>query len=1200
VVAIQLKNIGVKRKASIGIAAAVFVAGFGIFQFISSNVAQAAARTWVGGGATAVFSDPANWSGGVIPADGDTIIMDEATIPSETDRNLVVTNDISGLELTGISFVNSNPDSDGFYITGNAMSIEGAIETDDIHMEPGSGVFLALNHIVADLTLTGPLTIEGVVIGDTTVAHSLNIGAFPLELINKGDEVLCASTGIVNDVTGSGAITISSSGENNAVQIAGQNDGFTGSITVASGAGLMFGADSARNASVIRSEGVLALAYDTIGQTGPIAIETPLQLAGTVRATGVDGFSLGGCAGELSDASYVLDGGVELIGNLTYEGYTGDVLPIDTHINAPYRPHQYSITTSAEYDGVITADAPIVDTAPDAPTGLFAAPSGSQIALSWTAPANNGGRAITDYVVQYKLAADATWTTFNDGTSTSTNATITGLPTGQIYDVRVSAVNGIGTGAAVSEAGVVVVGIAGAPTGLSGTPAAGQVALSWTAPANNGGSAITDYTVEYKLNADTTWTEFAHTASTATGRTVTGLMDGARYDFRVATVNAQGQSGFAAITNVAVPAVVAGTPTSLNGTPSDSQVTLSWIAPANNGGSAITDYVVQYKLAADAGWTTFNDGTSASTGATVTGLANGNTYDFRVAAVNGAGTSSYATVSDVVLAAVAPDAPTGMSAKPGNGQVALSWTAPTDDGGSAITDYTIQYKVSADSAWSTFAHSASATTSRIVTGLSNGSTYDFRVAAVNAQGTSLYVTTTNILVPAVVADAPARLNAVPAVGEVALSWTAPANNGGSPVTDYAVQYKLSADVSWTTVNDGVSMAVNVTVTGLENGLSYDFRVAAVNGAGTSSYATETNVVTPVVAPSAPLNLSAVPAVGQVLLDWDAPVSTGGATITDYIIEYKLAANATWSAFAHTASGATARTVTGLTNGAIYDFRVSAVNTAGTGPQASVTDITVETSVASAPQSLNTTPSSEQVILDWSAPVTDGGATITDYVIQYKLSSSSVWTTFVHGSSAATTATITGLTNDELYDFRVAAVNAKGQGAFATVSDIEVSAGTTVADAPTNVEAAVDSAEQIVLEWDAPANNGGFPITEYVVGYKLAADATWSYVTVPVADGTSYTFTDEITQTGVYDFSVTAVNAEGQGATAALVGFEYTVAEENEGGLTDPNAPGAPNTGVGQFVAGDVALVLVNLLVASGLVGWFATLAIRRYKKNSQK
>jgi hypothetical protein len=85
--------------------------------------------------------------------------------------------------------------------------------------------------------------------------------------------------------------------------------------------------------------------------------------------------------------------------------------------------------------------------APPAPTSLASPSQGSgSVYLTWAAPANDGGSAITDYVVQYSSNSGSTWTTFSDGTSTALNATVTGLTNGTAYQFRVAAVNAIGTG----------------------------------------------------------------------------------------------------------------------------------------------------------------------------------------------------------------------------------------------------------------------------------------------------------------------------------------------------------------------------------------------------------------------------------------------------------------------------------------------------------------------------------------------------------------------------------------------------------------------------------------------------------------------------------------------------------------------------------------------------------------------------------
>jgi hypothetical protein len=132
---------------------------------------------------------------------------------------------------------------------------------------------------------------------------------------------------------------------------------------------------------------------------------------------------------------------------------------------------------------------------------------------------------------------------------------------------------------------------------------------------------------------------------------------------------------------------------------------------------------------------TFSDGTSATTSATVTGLTNGVAYTFRIAATNAAGTSAYSSASTAVTPAGVPAAPDAPTPTAGNGSVSLSWTAPSANG-SAITDYKVYYATSAGGSYTLFSDGTSTTASATVTGLTNGTSYYFKIAAVNAVGDS--------------------------------------------------------------------------------------------------------------------------------------------------------------------------------------------------------------------------------------------------------------------------------------------------------------------------------------------------------------------------------------------------------------------------------------------------------------------------------
>ncbi len=733
-------------------------------------------------------------------------------------------------------------------------------------------------------------------------------------------------------------------------------------------------------------------------------------------------------------------------------------------------------TGIALYDWSVSFDEEITETTyPNAPTSLAVTPASTQATLVWLEPEVDGGDSLSDYIVEYKTGTATSWTTFSDGTSTATSATVTGLSNGTLYAFRVSAVNSVGRSNPSAVAYSTPGGAPNAPTSLSATGGNAQASLSWTAP-SDGGSPITDYVIEYKLSTDSTWTTFSDGTSTSTNAIVTGLSNNTAYNFRVYAVNASGTSSASSTAN-ATTSGVPDAPTSLAAVSGNMQITLSWTAPAANG-SAITDYVIQYQVAPATYFTIYSDGISVATSATITGLTNGVEYTFIVYAVNDIGTSSGSS-STTGTPATTPDEPISLSVTPGNTQVVLTWLGPLSDGGDAITDYVVEYKTSVATSWSTFSDGTSTATGATVTSLSNGTAYDFRVSAVNGVGTGT-VSSTESATPRTTPGAPTSLGTTAGDSQVALAWTAPVSNGGSAITDYVIEYKLHADSSWTTFSDGTSTSTSATVTGLTNGSSYDFRVYAVNGAGTST-ASSPATDTPLAVPSAPTGLSATAGNGQVGLSWGAPVSDGGDAITDYIVEYKLSTDSSWTTFSDGTSTSTSTTVTGLSNGSSYNFRVSAVNGVGTGSASSTATATPSTTPGT-PSGLAATAGDEQVTLSWTA-ASSGGSAITDYLIEYKLSADSVWTTFADGTSAAVSAVVTGLTNDSSYDFRVTAVNINGSGSAsstATATPVDAPAPaptTTTRRTSVNYILALQAAQQQAAA--KPSQSGGQPGTTYV-------------------------------------------------------------------------------------------------------------------------
>ena len=194
---------------------------------------------------------------------------------------------------------------------------------------------------------------------------------------------------------------------------------------------------------------------------------------------------------------------------------------------------------------------------------------------------------------------------------------------------------------------------------------------------------------------------------------------------------------------------------------------------------------------------------------------------------------------------------------------------------------------------------------------------------------------------------------VPGDASLTVAWAAPINTGSSAITAYDLRYIETgaadkSDANWTVVEDvwgAGSGSLQYTLSGLTGGTQYDVQVRAVNAAGASAWsAAVTGTTTSAVVPAAPTGLTAAVAAGkaQVVLSWIAPTDTGGAPITGYKIEGSDDGNNPWTEVITTTGDATGYTDEGAdSNGPMFEvgttrhYRVSAINSVGTGPPSNV-------------------------------------------------------------------------------------------------------------------------------------------------------------------------------------------------------------------------------------------------------------------------
>ena len=649
-----------------------------------------------------------------------------------------------------------------------------------------------------------------------------------------------------------------------------------------------------------------------------------------------------------------------------------------------------------------------------------------------------------------------------------------------------------------------VTAVDGSPTSLS---------VNWTAPTNTG-PAIDDYDLRYREGTTGIWTNGPQNQP-GTSATIPGLTESTSYQVQVLARNAEDDSPWSLPGSGQTGALGApDVPTSLSVMRGNQEVMLSWVQPS--GGAEVTHY--EYEQDVSGRWIS-TGGTDTTT--TVTGLTNGQSYTFRVRAVNSAGASAASAASASVIPATVPGAPTSLGVTGGDREVELSWTAPASNGGDTITGY--EYEQSGSGTWIS---TGGTDTTYTVFNLTNGQPYRFRVRALNSVGEGAASAASANVTPATEPDAPANFGATVSDQQVVLIWTAPGNNGGATILRY--EHELDNSGTWTSTG---STATSTTVRNLTNDQSYTFRVRAVNrvGAGAESFSEAATPTATLEAPDTPTGLSATPGNQRVMLGWVQP--SGGAAVTHY--EYELDNSGTWTS---TGSTAPSHTVMGLTNGQSYAFRVRAVNSAGASTASGSQSATPTTTVPDALQSLSFTPGNGQVTLRWRAPANDGGDQITHY--EYEQDGSGIW---ISTGSTDTSHTVTGLDNGQAYIFRVRAVNGQGNGDPVTLeatpsrSTGRGGSGGGGDDgpraprpgAPTNLLLEVGDG-QVTLRWDAPEGEGAAAITDYE--YRINGKGEW--ISTGSTD-TTHTVTGLDNDTE-YTFEVRAVSRNRKGRASGRV------------------------------------------------------------------
>ena len=372
-------------------------------------------------------------------------------------------------------------------------------------------------------------------------------------------------------------------------------------------------------------------------------------------------------------------------------------------------------------------------TYPDPPTAVTATDGElGQTTVSWTPPIYYGDSPIVAYTAYSYSTQDPVVHSASVDGAASSSVVVTGLINGFQYRFLVTASNSFGEGQpSAYSPEITPIGPPTPPLNVVATAGPGNAIITWDAPQSTGGEPI----VGYIITSDPPgYTEDLNPLPRQI--TTSSLISGTTYTFTLVATNTKGLSLPSAPSNPIIPLAPPGPPTNVVATPLNSAVSITWDDPVSDGGSPISSYTL-----------TSSPGNiivlSVQKPTLFQSLINGTSYIFTVYATNQIGDSILSTPSLPVTPATFPDYPLNPFAVAGNGEAQVSWIAPSSDGGSPIINYTVITEPPTTGPQTTPDDS----TTLLVTGLTNGTSYTFTVYATNIMGNSFISAATQPVTP---------------------------------------------------------------------------------------------------------------------------------------------------------------------------------------------------------------------------------------------------------------------------------------------------------------------------------------------------------------------------------------------------------------------------------------------------------------------
>jgi fibronectin type 3 domain-containing protein len=642
---------------------------------------------------------------------------------------------------------------------------------------------------------------------------------------------------------------------------------------------------------------------------------------------------------------------------------------------------------------------------PTAVRDLTATPGNGSIKLQWTGPEYSNASAISEYrIYRGPSPQNITLLVTLGNVLTYTDP---GLVNGNTYHYSIRAMNSAGEGAISGNVSATPRTVPNRPIDPVIIPGNLFLNVTWSAPWFNGGSNITNFNVYRVVSSNYV---LIGNVTNRTWYVDAKLTIGSTYTYVITAVNIAGESVHSERTSGS-PDMVPGAVRDLQAFSGVRNVTLTWTAPVSNGGSGIIGYkvfrgnetVVQLIAVIDP-LTRFVD----------LGLDDNYTYHYQIIAYNIVGNgepshfvyaSTFGTPHLTINAVI-----------PGDHSVTLHWY-PLDNGGAIVKRYWVYRGLDAAS------NNLYATLGNVLSysdlDVENGVSYCYRIAAENDVGVGLsqYVNCTPMTVPGTVVGLDGRSND----HFVALNWTVPLDDGGSPIIAYNVYMGTTASSLrfLGTIND-----TRYISSGLDISTIYYYQITAVNSAGEGE-GSDILAIASGRTPTYPVELIHAEGDSFVQLEWGKPTDEGTTPIQSYTV-YRSNGSTLFEPLATVYENSF--NDTSVLNKASYIYYVCARNTIGlsdpsnrvfANPQLNGTE-------PSQPIMLTAEGLNGYILLNWTRPNSDGGQPIRSYVVYRGLTNDSL---VMYRSVTTTYFNSTNLPLDTTYFYKVAAVNAIGTGNF---------------------------------------------------------------------------------------------------------------------------------------------------------------------------